>query len=114
MWTYSQSTGELKHDGALIGIGSAGNGAGLNNPDLQHVPGVGPLPRGMYFMREVGKELGFWLKPYRTNSPDNRQGTFWIHAETGSEGCIEMPLIVRQRIKEILTATEDRTVEVRL
>jgi RHS repeat-associated protein len=53
--TYSQSTGHLKcvdDSGNIVAEadGYGGNGAGKNNPDMQNVPNVGPLPRGNYGM----------------------------------------------------------------
>lgn len=51
-WTYSQSTGELRHDGAWVGTGYSGAGllasSGRNNPAMQHMPNQGPLPAGQY------------------------------------------------------------------
>lgn len=51
-WTYSQSTGELRHNGASVGTGYSGAGlkasSGRNNPAMQHVPNQGPLPVGQY------------------------------------------------------------------
>jgi RHS repeat-associated protein len=53
-WQYSQSTGQLTYvddqTGAHtpIGSGYAGNGPGLNNPNMQNVPDIGPLPQGTY------------------------------------------------------------------
>ncbi len=52
--TYSQSTGHLKCVDSETGKtvaeanGYAGKGAGKNNPDMQDLPFVGPLPRGNY------------------------------------------------------------------
>lgn len=46
---YSQSTGTWTKDGgAVIAHGWAGNHEGKNNPEMQHVHSVGPLPRGLY------------------------------------------------------------------
>src|SRR5438874_13781045 len=45
---YSQSTGELNHDGSRVGSGYSGHGEGLNNPAFQTAHDVGPLPQGMY------------------------------------------------------------------
>jgi len=53
-WIYQQSTGNWSHvddqTGATTNVGSgyAGAGAGLNNPDMQNIPNVGPLPQGGY------------------------------------------------------------------
>ena len=42
---YSQTWGTLYSvDGTFIGTGYAGNGAGLDNPDMQTVVDHGPLP----------------------------------------------------------------------
>ncbi len=54
--TYSQATGHLKcvdnATGKVVaeGNGYAGYGHGKNDPDMQNVPFVGPLPRGDYRM----------------------------------------------------------------
>lgn len=47
-WTYSQATGELRHNGVLVATGYSGNGAGRNNPDAENRANVGPIPRGRY------------------------------------------------------------------
>ena len=48
MWVYKQSTGELSHDGQFISRGYAGHGEGKNNPAMQMVHDMGPLPRGRW------------------------------------------------------------------
>lgn len=49
MWTYDQSSGRLYNpEGAWVSSGYSGKGRGKNNPALQHLRGVGPLPRGTY------------------------------------------------------------------
>lgn len=48
MWTYAQSTGELLKDGEFQGTGYSGAGEGRNNPAMQSVPNVGPIPQGIY------------------------------------------------------------------
>ena len=52
--TYSQSTGALVDaDKGVVAQGWAGNGEGKNNPAMQEVHGVGPLPQGRWM-------LGHW------------------------------------------------------
>ena len=52
--TYSQSTGALVDaDKGVVAQGWAGNGEGKNNPAMQEVHEVGPLPQGLY-------DLGPW------------------------------------------------------
>lgn len=47
--TYRQSTGELLDaNGVVIGVGYSGSPAGKNNPAMQNVVDVGPIPQGTY------------------------------------------------------------------
>ena len=49
MWTYFQATGELKDAaGAVVAEGDSGRGPGRNNPEMEHVHEVGPIPCGEY------------------------------------------------------------------
>ena len=51
MFTYRQSTGELfDPTGERIGIGYAGHGEGTNDPAMESIANIGPLPRGRYFI----------------------------------------------------------------
>jgi hypothetical protein len=45
-WTYAQKTGELQQDGKPMATGYSGAGPGKNNPDMERVPNVGPIPQG--------------------------------------------------------------------
>ena len=47
-WGYQQSTGTLTKDGIFEGTGYSGTGAGRDNPAMQNVPNVGPIPQGSY------------------------------------------------------------------
>lgn len=47
-WTYEQSTGHLYHNSEFIEAGYSGSLTNKNNPDRQHVRGMGPLPQGTY------------------------------------------------------------------
>jgi len=48
MFTYSQTSGMLDHDGALAGTGYSGHAEGRNNPAMQSVHNIGPIPQGLY------------------------------------------------------------------
>jgi len=49
MWTFESSTGKwFDPGGNYVSTGYSGHGAGLNNPAMQNVPDVGPLPAGIY------------------------------------------------------------------
>lgn len=98
MWTYDQATGAIARDGRALGRGYAGRGEGKNNPAMQGVHMVGPLPRGRYTIGEPRRDprLGPWsmpLTPAEENDMLGRSG-FWIHPDSishpgeASEGCI--------------------------
>lgn len=53
MWYFESSTGNWYDPaGAFFSMGYSGNGAGLNNPAMQNVPDVGPLPENIYDQSE--------------------------------------------------------------
>lgn len=126
MYFYSDSTGIIqqgsKNTLTTLGFGYAGgncgkNPEGVNNPALQGVVCVGPLPRGVYTIGQPvdHTHLGpcaMPLTPDLANDMFGRSG-FFIHADTAaedhgaSEGCIVLPLAIRQRIAAGL-ATDDR------
>jgi hypothetical protein len=85
---YARLTGEyfIGHaDGQyeLVGRGYAGHLEGLNNPALQHVRNVGPLPAGDY-LAHLGKthqrlgRLAIYLEPLPETEMYGRSG-FWCH-----------------------------------
>lgn len=118
MWTYDQSSGQLFRDGQIVGTGYAGNGEGKNNPAMQHVSNVGPIPRGRY---RIGpphdtKLHGPFVLPL-TEDPANEmfgRSGFLIHGDsiaapgTASEGCI----IMARSIREKIYLSDDRMLEV--
>jgi hypothetical protein len=117
--TYSQSQGTLvAEDGKLLGTGFAGIGEGINNPQMQAVKNVGPLPVGFYRMAPpcASVLLGAYairLDPNPANKMYGRAG-FYMHGEciqhplSSSHGCIVMPLSTR----EAAFASGDRVIEV--
>src|SRR5882762_4348724 len=62
MWSYSVANGNLSHDGVFVGAGYSGhdNGVqnGINNPDLENVHDVGPIPRGNYTIQPFFDDTG--------------------------------------------------------
>lgn len=118
MWTYEQATGRMLHYGKLEGIGYAGKGEGKNNPEMQDVHKVGPLPRGIYSINAPIDTAShgpyvMWLTPDACNDMCGRSA-FGIHGDSksrpgdASEGCIAIALAVRRAIWE----SDDHTVEV--
>lgn len=98
MWIYIQKTGEFTHDWEHVAWGYAGRGEGKNNPVMQSVKGIGPLPVGLYDAEPpvdspvVGK-YAIRLVPHPDNEMYGRS-SFYIHGDSysdpgnASHGCI--------------------------
>lgn len=122
-WRYEQATGRLyRPDGTHAATGYAGgncgkNPEGANNPDMQDVKSVGPLPKGVYTKGEVvlQSHLGPFaipLVPHEDNQMFGRSG-FFMHGDTtpsgnASEGCI----IQTRAVRKEFYASEDNEIEV--
>jgi hypothetical protein len=108
MWIFKQVDGQLIEDGALVATGWAGQLAGRNNPAMQNVPNIGPLPVGFYTIEPSyhHPHLGpvtMNLDPHPTNEMFGRadfrmHGASADHPELSSHGCIIMPRDVRVKI----------------
>lgn len=105
-WIYNQSNGVLSHTGFLIGTGYSGKGVGRNNPTMEDVPEVGPIPTGVYtigepFTHPHAGPICMRLEPNEGDDMHGRSG-FMLHGDntshTASEGCIIMPRDVREKI----------------
>ena len=117
MWTYSQGTGALLDpSGKKVATGYSGKGHGKNNCDMQHIPSVGPIPRGMWFIGKPrdSKAVGPFamdLKPVEGTETYGRWA-FMIHGDnrdgTASEGCIILP----RRVRHIIWDSGDRVLNV--
>lgn len=103
-YEFDVRAGVFKHNGMVIDrTAYSGNGAGLNNPDMENVVGVGPLPRGGY---EIGPftthpHLGVFvsrLKPlFKTDRTElDIHGDNEHMNHTASDGCLILPLGVRK------------------
>lgn len=112
MLIYSQKTGRLSDEkGHLIGQGWSGQLGGYNEPLLQSVASIGPLPVGMYTIGEVytHEHLGpivMNLEPDKYNTMYGRSlfrihGASSQHPELSSHGCIIMPRVVRVLISKM-------------
>lgn len=116
MLIYSQSTGIMTRDELQLTRGWSGQHDGKNNPDMQKVRGVGPLPRGLYTIgpwEETHGHLGPMVAPLHPDpendmkAMDGKERTaFFIHGpSTGdnygqeSMGCIVMPRQERTLVK---------------
>lgn len=125
MWKYVVNTGKLYNkEGNYFATGYSGGAGGktleaVNNPDFQHVKGVGPLPCGSY---EMGTPIlqhphvGRYAIPLIPH-PDNKmfdRDQFFCHGDnqhenqSASDGCIIMPY----NIRVVLGEGTDKTIEV--
>lgn len=115
MWKYVQSTGKLyDKTGALISTGYSGKARGKNNPALQGVRGMGPIPRGIWKMVRVynSPNVGPYaielhavdVTPNNDTHDETGRGAFRVHGDSikhpgeASNGCIIEPLAVRKKL----------------
>jgi hypothetical protein len=109
MWTYAQKTGNLLQDGQLVATGYSGFDDGKNNPAMQAVPDVGPIPQGDWTISgppvnttEHGPFV-LTLTPVTGTNTFGRSG-FLMHGDsivapgTASKGCIIMPRTAREQV----------------
>lgn len=117
MWTYHQSTGLLEHSGTSVQIGYSGHNAGLNNPAMQNVQGVGPLPQGRYtighsYTHPVLGPVAMNLEPDPANEMFGRS-LFRIHGDnahmnhTASDGCMIFDHQTRCRVSDAVAAGDN-------
>lgn len=106
MWTYRQSDGEFLHDGNFEGTGYSGTGPGRNNPAMQDVPNVGPIPQGAFTIGAPYDDphLGPCVMHLDPNPGTNTFGRslFRIHgnniANDASHGCIILGPSIRHMV----------------
>ncbi len=108
-WTYCQKTGELQQDGQPVATGYSGAGDGKNNPAMENVHNVGPIPQGHWTI--VGPPVNteqhgpyvLSLKPAAETLTFGRDG-FLLHGDSkespgcASQGCIIMPRAAREQV----------------
>lgn len=120
MWVWSQSTGEMFHDGAYLATGYSGKYTGKNNYLMQGVKFTGPLPSGVYTIKEpyLHPHLGpitMDLEPDPANEMHGRD-SFRIHAEKlppaepgfASEGCIVLNHAARVEISKAVQSEDNQ------
>jgi Protein of unknown function (DUF2778) len=109
MWTYAQKTGDLLQDGNAVATGYSGFDNGKNNPDMQAVHDVGPIPQGDWII--VGPPVNtaahgpyvLTLTPAQGTNTFGRSG-FLMHGDavnapgTASKGCIIMSRTAREQV----------------
>jgi hypothetical protein len=112
-WEWAQATGTLSRNGRVVSRGYSGKGRGKNNPSLQGVAGLGPIPKGQWRIMGVynSKNVGpFTLTVFADDGSlddthqETGRGAFRIHGDsirapgTASKGCIILPRVIREEI----------------
>lgn len=117
-WIYSQSTGDLSYQppasqgggppAPIATGGYSGNGAGYNNPSMQHKPNEGPIPQGSWTIGTPynSPNVGPFAIPLTPNPGTNDYGRtdFRIHGDnscmcgSASEGCVIYNRNIRNEI----------------
>jgi len=119
MWIYQQATGKmLDESGEMIGRGYSGFRDGKNNPHLEMIHSVGPIPCGLYSIQAPRdtRSHGPYVLPLQPDSENEMFGRdeFLIHGDsikspgTASLGCI----IISRDVREKLWMTGDRRLKV--
>lgn len=108
MIQYEISTGTVRRDGTLIGVGYSGQPECKNNPSKCSVHDHGPIPPGLYTI-EPPRDTpthGPYVLPLTPDSKNEMYGRsgFLIHGDsiahpgTASHGCIILPRAVREAV----------------
>ena len=109
MHTYLQLSGQwLDPTGKLLTTGYSGLGYAKNNPDMEVLPGLGPIPQGIYtigqpFDSPKHGPFVMHLEPDPGTQTYGRSG-FLLHGDSkwhpgeSSTGCIIMPREYREAI----------------
>ena len=109
MWIYLSRSGALLNSRRdRVCFGYAGRGAGFNNPDLQHVKGIGPLPEAVYDIQSPrdSSVAGPYVLPLvpQMGSEVFGRSSFQIHGDSiatpgeASHGCVVVGRATRQAI----------------
>lgn len=114
-WKFEQRSGAFyRPNGELLGQAYAGHGPGVNNPDMESTPDVGPIPKGLW---EIGPAFTHPKAGPVTMRLSLQKGTlygrsgFLIHGDnakgdrSASNGCIVLPRWARLEI----SASPDRS-----
>lgn len=105
-WTYIQSTGAMKFKNSIQGEGYSGHGVGRNNPSLEWMHDVGPIPAGKWKIEKPAyndTHLGPCVMKLEPVGHDAHGRTdFRIHGNNqtndASHGCIILGPATREMI----------------
>ena len=110
MLVYVQRTGDLYRDGKKLTTGYSGIGEGKNNPEMEAVHNVGPIPQGIYSIgqpedTESHGPYVLRLLPIEGTDTFGRSGFLWHgdsiqHPGGASHGCICSARIAREQASQ--------------
>lgn len=116
MWTYAVASGALARDGAALGAGYSGFGAGRNNLEKVKVPMVGPIPPGRY---RIGKPYAHARLGPVTMNLDPLPGTemfgrclFRIHGDNATHDASHGCIVLARPLREAIASSGDRILDV--
>lgn len=115
-WMHEQSTGRLYQNGNYKGTGYSGSLTNKNNPERQHVKGMGPLPRGTYRIGGYTRSKGPWtIELMQISGETFGRNLFRIHGDKragtqgfASAGCI----IINPSVRLLIINSGDNTLKV--
>lgn len=115
-WTYNSLSGAISYKGAVQGQGYSGFGTGRNNPAMEAVADVGPIPAGKWFIVTPAYDdphLGPCVMKLAPLDHDAHGRTlFRIHGNNitndASHGCI----ILSHAVREMIANSTDHLLEV--
>jgi hypothetical protein len=108
-WSYAQKTGELNQDGKHVAKGYSGFNNGKNDPSMQELSNVGPIPQGQWTIAGPPANTAdhgpyvLRLEPSPETNTFGRSG-FLMHGDSkehpgcASHGCIILPRAARERV----------------
>ena len=116
-WQYHQQTGKLTRNGRDVGVGYSGSAQGKNNPALEALPNVGPIPRGRYRispprLHPTKGPITMSLVPVNHGALGRTRflvhGDSMSHPGSASEGCI----VLSRSVRLIMATSGDTDLEV--
>ncbi len=110
MIAYSQATGKIYLPNMLLGVGYSGAGEGVNNPAMEAVQKVGPIPRGKWKIVRWDTRHGNKGPQVAVLAPVGHDAhgrtAFLIHGDNttpdprdGSHGCIVASRAIRNALR---------------
>lgn len=113
-WIYQQSTGHLTKNDVLIAVGYSGaKPDGENNPEMQNVVGIGPIPQGQYIIGPAYNDIGglgpcvMHLDPLADTNTFGRS-LFRMHGDNSTNNASHGCIIMGKNTRNQIASSEDR------